>query len=55
MFIWTVVQGPEDPVGDPAGEDDGGDYLGRGRMLKDPEEAEAVRKFPPPTTLKQMQ
>ena len=32
-----------------------GDYVGRGALLKDPEKAEAVRVFPTPTTLKQLQ
>ena len=32
-----------------------GDYLGRGRQLKDPEKAEAIRVFPDPESLKQLQ
>ena len=32
-----------------------GEYVGRGRRLKDPEKCAAIRDFPPPTTLKQMQ
>ena len=32
-----------------------GEYVGRGRRLKDPAKTEAISKFPPPNTLKQLQ